>query len=141
MAHIFQAQLTSLIAEGAFERFPELRVVLLESGFGWLPPLLWRLDKEWKGLRREIPWVKQRALGDDPRARARGRPADRRAARPATGLARLARAARRATSCSSSRATTRTPRTRPTRRRSAGSLPPELDRRIRFGNAAALYRL
>ena len=57
MAHVFQAQVTSLVAEGAFERFPDLRVVLLESGFSWLPPLIWRLDKEWKGLRREIPWV------------------------------------------------------------------------------------
>ena len=71
MAHVFEAQLTSLIAEGAFERFPELRVVLLESGFTWLPPLLWRLDKEWKGLRREIPWVTTAPSADDPRACAR----------------------------------------------------------------------
>ncbi len=34
-----------------------LRIVLAECGWTWLPPLLWRLDKEWKGLQREIPWV------------------------------------------------------------------------------------
>jgi len=49
----------SLIVEGVFDRFPTLRVALVESGFGWLPPFLWRLDKEWKGLRREIPWTKR----------------------------------------------------------------------------------
>jgi len=59
MGHVFEAQLTSLVAEGTFERFPGLRVVLLESGFGWIPPLLWRLDKEWRGLRREVPWVRR----------------------------------------------------------------------------------
>ena len=108
MGHIFEAQLTSLIAEGAFERFPELRVVLLESGFGWLPPLLWRLDKEWKGLRREIPWVKHAPVGDDPRARPRGRAADRRAARR-RGARAACSSGSAATSCSSTRATTRTP--------------------------------
>lgn len=56
-ATAFQSQLTSLICEGVFSRFPELRVVLLESGFTWLPAHLWRLTKYWRGLRMEIPWV------------------------------------------------------------------------------------
>lgn len=59
MASIMQAQLLSLVAEGVFEQFPDLRVVCLEGGFTWLPALFWRFDKEWKGLRREAPWVKR----------------------------------------------------------------------------------
>jgi predicted TIM-barrel fold metal-dependent hydrolase len=58
MAHAFEGQLTSLIASGAFERLPDLRIVFAESGFAWLPSAMWRLDKEWRGLWREIPWVK-----------------------------------------------------------------------------------
>jgi predicted TIM-barrel fold metal-dependent hydrolase len=57
MAQAFQGQLMSMIVEGVFDRFPMLRVAFVESGFTWLPPSLWRLDKEWKGLRREIPWT------------------------------------------------------------------------------------
>lgn len=52
-----QAQLLSLVSEGVFQRHPELRVVVLESGVTWLPPFLWRFDKNWKGLRREVPWL------------------------------------------------------------------------------------
>ena len=59
MVSIFQSQLMSLVTEGAFDRFPDLRVALLESGFSWVPSLLWRMDKEWKGIRRETPWVKR----------------------------------------------------------------------------------
>jgi predicted TIM-barrel fold metal-dependent hydrolase len=59
MSHVFQSQLLSLIAEGVFDQFPRLRVALVEAGFSWLPPFLWRLDKEWKGLRREVPWVRR----------------------------------------------------------------------------------
>ncbi|HET9222927.1 MAG TPA: amidohydrolase family protein, partial [Roseiflexaceae bacterium] len=59
MAQIFQSQVISLIVEGVFDQFPELRVALIESGVTWLPSLMWRLDKEWKGLRREVPWVKR----------------------------------------------------------------------------------
>lgn len=59
MASVFQSQVISLIAEGVFDQFPALRVTLIEGGFTWLPSLMWRMDKEWKGLRREIPWVKR----------------------------------------------------------------------------------
>ncbi len=57
---IAQAQVLSFVSEGVFERFPDLRVVLMECGFAWLPPLLWRFDKDWKGVWREVPWVKRR---------------------------------------------------------------------------------
>src|SRR5215468_5400297 len=50
----FQSQLTSLVCEGVFSKFPNLRVVLMESGCSWLPAHLWRLTKYWRGLRMEI---------------------------------------------------------------------------------------
>lgn len=55
---IFMAQLTSLVGEGVFQAVPDLRVAFGEVGFLWLPSLMWRLQKEWKGLRRDIPWVR-----------------------------------------------------------------------------------
>lgn len=58
LAQAFQAQVLSLVSEGVFTQFPDLRVVLIEGGFTWLPSLMWRFDKNWKGLRREVPWVK-----------------------------------------------------------------------------------
>ena len=57
---IAQAQVLSFVSEGVFERFPDLRVVVSECGFAWLAPLLWRFDKDWKGVWREVPWVKRR---------------------------------------------------------------------------------
>jgi predicted TIM-barrel fold metal-dependent hydrolase len=59
MAQVFQSQLINLIVEGVFAQFPNLRIVMAEGGWTWLPALMWRLDKEWKGLRFEIPWVKE----------------------------------------------------------------------------------
>lgn len=59
MAQIFQSQVLSLIVEGVFDQFPGLHVALVESGFTWMPALMWRLDKEWRGIRREVPWVKR----------------------------------------------------------------------------------
>ncbi len=58
MAQVFQSQIINLIVEGVFAQFPSLKIVLAEGGWTWLPSLMWRLDKEWKGLRYEIPWVK-----------------------------------------------------------------------------------
>lgn len=62
-AGAFQTQLTSLIAEGVFAKFPGLTFVLMESGVTWLPGYLWRLTKFWKGLRSEIPWVSDPPAG------------------------------------------------------------------------------
>ena len=59
MASAFASQLTSLIAEGTLDRFARLRISLIESGFGWLPAFMWRFDKGWRGLRREIPWTRR----------------------------------------------------------------------------------
>jgi predicted TIM-barrel fold metal-dependent hydrolase len=53
----FENQLVSLLAEGVFQKFPRLKVVLIESGFTWLPTLLWRTNKGWRGVRAEVPWL------------------------------------------------------------------------------------
>lgn len=57
MAQVFQSQVINLVVEGVFSRFPDLRVALIEGGFAWMAPLMWRMDKEWKGLRSNTPWV------------------------------------------------------------------------------------
>ena len=46
-----------MVAEGVFQKFPTLRFVLVEGGVSWLPPLLWRFDKNWKALRVQAPWL------------------------------------------------------------------------------------
>jgi uncharacterized protein len=54
-----QTALGSLVLEGVFERFPKLKMIMIEAGFGWAPSLAWRLDKAWQRLRSEVPHVKR----------------------------------------------------------------------------------
>ncbi|MBV9981823.1 amidohydrolase family protein [Bradyrhizobium sp.] len=53
----FENQLQSMISEGVFAKFPNLKVVAIESGLTWLSGFIWRADKTWKGVRAEVPWV------------------------------------------------------------------------------------
>jgi uncharacterized protein len=49
----------SLICEGVFDRFPSLKVAMIESGFSWAPALGWRMDKLWQRMRKETPHLKR----------------------------------------------------------------------------------
>ncbi|MCU6794452.1 amidohydrolase [Paenibacillus sp. WQ 127069] len=57
LSQMFMAQLTSVVCEGVFVKFPNLKLVLLEGGIAWLPHLMWRLDKNYKALRAQVPWL------------------------------------------------------------------------------------
>jgi uncharacterized protein len=48
--------LTSMIFSGALERHPGLQVVLAESGIGWIPYHLERLDYEWEDQFKDLPF-------------------------------------------------------------------------------------
>ncbi len=54
-----QDVMTTLVFEGVFERFPKLKVVLIEGGFTWVPSHCWRMDKHWERMRKEVPHLKR----------------------------------------------------------------------------------
>lgn len=58
-AQTFQQQVISLVCEGVFEQFPDLRIVLIEGGVAWLPPLAWRLDRTVARYRDEVPHLRR----------------------------------------------------------------------------------
>jgi uncharacterized protein len=51
----YAAQIVSLVYSGVFDRFPKLKVVLEEGGIGWMPSLMFRLDRTWESLREHAP--------------------------------------------------------------------------------------
>lgn len=56
---LYAAHLTSMLCEGVFDQFPELRFTFVEGGFSWVLPYMWRMDRNWKELRRDAPRLKR----------------------------------------------------------------------------------
>ena len=46
--------------EGVPERFPRLKIVFIEGGFGWIPSTMWRMDQHFERFRDEVPHLKRR---------------------------------------------------------------------------------
>lgn len=55
----YMTQTISLITNGVFDKFPNLKVALIEGGFEWIPFMMHRMDSAYKSLRQETPWVKR----------------------------------------------------------------------------------
>lgn len=53
----YTGQLASLVLDGAFEEFPDLTFVFIEGEFGWVPDLMWRMDRFWNAHPEELPWL------------------------------------------------------------------------------------
>ncbi len=51
--------LSSFISNGVFERYPSLKVLVLEYGVAWIPYVMFRLDQYYDILRMESQWVKK----------------------------------------------------------------------------------
>ncbi len=54
-----QALTVSLILEGVFERFPNLKFVMIEGGVAWAAALGWRMDAQYRKLKQELPHLKR----------------------------------------------------------------------------------
>lgn len=55
----YSVHVASFIFEGVFIKFPSLKVAMIEGGFAWVPPMMWKMDLDWKGLRHQTPWVEK----------------------------------------------------------------------------------
>lgn len=57
---LIASQIMSLVFDGAFERFPDLKIAFVECSFAWVLPLMWRMDAQWSARGSDLPAVKRR---------------------------------------------------------------------------------
>ena len=53
-------QVMSLVFDGVFERFPTLKIVLVEHAFNWILPLMWGLDADYEARRSDLTEVRRK---------------------------------------------------------------------------------
>ncbi|RSL35358.1 amidohydrolase [Salibacterium salarium] len=51
--------ITNMVFNGVFEKFPKLKLMMIEGGFTYVPFLMKKMDQQYKDLRHEVPWVKR----------------------------------------------------------------------------------
>src|SRR5258708_8901045 len=54
-------QVMSLVFDGVFERFPALRIILVEHAFSWILPLMWRMDAIYEARKSSMDIQRQPA--------------------------------------------------------------------------------
>jgi len=57
MPQLAESSVRNLVFNGIFERFPDLKFIFAEFGFLWVPAIVWRMDRMWRSLRHDVPWV------------------------------------------------------------------------------------
>lgn len=60
---VAMGNITSMVFDGVFARFPGLKVVAAEFGYSWAPHMMWRMDQNWREFRREVPWIEREPSG------------------------------------------------------------------------------
>ena len=55
----FISHLTSLMAGGVLDHLPELRLVFADGAWDMCAPFIWRLDKDYRPMRGDMPWMKR----------------------------------------------------------------------------------
>jgi predicted TIM-barrel fold metal-dependent hydrolase len=60
LPHSLMNQMASLICEGVFDRWPDLKIVFQEGGWSWVEPYAWRLDRSWRQLREEVSHLERK---------------------------------------------------------------------------------
>jgi uncharacterized protein len=50
----------SMVFEGVFDRFPNLKICLTEQSWSWAVPFAWRMDASWRVLRAEVPHLQRK---------------------------------------------------------------------------------
>lgn len=55
----FGSQMTSLLTEGVMTEFSDMKIVMAETGVAWYFGLSWRIAKDWRGVRVEMPWINE----------------------------------------------------------------------------------
>lgn len=56
-AHMIQV--TNMVFNGVFEKYPDLKLLMIEGGFTFVPHLMRKMDEQYKALRHEVPWIKR----------------------------------------------------------------------------------